>query len=118
MHAAASTGSSCARLSASASSTPPRSAAFRRLSSLSALLQATWSLPIRIPTSAATASQPLAGVVTNATEADRDAMIDSLKRAYLADQLSTDELALRVETAHVAETLDELDAALADLTAR
>ena len=55
---------------------------------------------------------------TDATEADRDAVIDSLKRAYVGDQLSTDELARRVEAAHGAGTLDELDVVLADLTAR
>jgi Domain of unknown function (DUF1707) len=49
---------------------------------------------------------------TEVTEADRDEVIDSLKRAYVSDELSTDELAKRVAVAHVAETLDELDAAL------
>ena len=47
------------------------------------------------------------------TEADRDEVIDSLKRAYVADVLTTDELGDRVAIAHLAETLDELDAALA-----
>lgn len=53
---------------------------------------------------------------TQATEADRDAVIDSLKAAFVRDELSVEELGRRVETAHLAETLNELDAALADLT--
>ncbi len=53
---------------------------------------------------------------TQATEADRDAVIDSLKAAFVRDELSAEELGRRVETAHIAETLSELDAALADLT--
>ncbi len=53
---------------------------------------------------------------TEVTEADRDAVIDCLKRAFVRDELSADELGRRVETAHVAETLEELDAAIADLT--
>lgn len=53
---------------------------------------------------------------TEVTEADRDAVIDSLKRAFVRDELSADELGRRVETAHVAETLDELDASLSGLT--
>ena len=53
---------------------------------------------------------------TEVTEADRDAVIDSLKRAFVSDELSAEELGRRVETAHVAETLDELDAALSGLT--
>lgn len=53
---------------------------------------------------------------TEVTEADRDAAIDCLKRAFLNDELSADDLGRRVETAHVAETLDALDQALVDLT--
>jgi hypothetical protein len=49
------------------------------------------------------------------TEADRDAAIEALKRAFVRDDLSAEELGRRVEAAHVAETLDELDAAVADL---
>ncbi len=49
------------------------------------------------------------------TEADRDAAIDALKRAYVRDEIAIDELAGRVATAHIAETLDELDAALSGL---
>ena len=52
----------------------------------------------------------------HATEADRDEVIEGLKRAYVRDDLTTEELAERVATAHLAETLDELDAALAGLT--
>lgn len=48
------------------------------------------------------------------TEADRDAAINALKRAYVADVLSTEELGRRVAIAHLAETLDEIDGALAD----
>ena len=55
---------------------------------------------------------------TDVTEADRDAVIDSLKRAFVRDELSADELGRRVETAHTAETLDELDAALSGLSVR
>jgi Domain of unknown function (DUF1707) len=53
---------------------------------------------------------------TQATEADRDAVVDSLKVAFVRDELSVDELAHRVEAAHVAERLDQLDAVLADLS--
>jgi Domain of unknown function (DUF1707) len=49
----------------------------------------------------------------HATEADRDEAIDSLKRAYVRDELTTEELGERVSIAHLAETLDELDAVLA-----
>ena len=51
----------------------------------------------------------------HATEADRDEVIESLKRAYVRDDLTTDELGDRASAAHLAETLDELDAVLADL---
>jgi Domain of unknown function (DUF1707) len=50
------------------------------------------------------------------TEADRDEAIECLKRAYCRDELTTDELAERVGIAHVAVTLDELDAAVADVS--
>lgn len=53
---------------------------------------------------------------TDATEADRDEAIDCLKRAYVKEELTTEELAERVAIAHVAETLDQLDAALADVS--
>jgi hypothetical protein len=52
---------------------------------------------------------------TEVTEADRDAVIVSLKQAYVDDELTTDELGDRVVIAHVAETLEELDGALAGL---
>jgi Domain of unknown function (DUF1707) len=52
----------------------------------------------------------------DATEADRDEVIEGLKRAYVRDELTTDELGDRVAAAHRAETLDELDAVLAGLT--
>ncbi len=52
---------------------------------------------------------------TEATEADRDAVIHSLKAAFVRDEFSAEELGQRVEIAHRAETLDELDDALADL---
>jgi hypothetical protein len=41
---------------------------------------------------------------------------ECLKRAYCRDELTTDELADRVGIAHLAETLDELDAAVADVS--
>ena len=50
------------------------------------------------------------------TEADRDAAIEALKRAYVRDEIGIDELAGRVATAHIAEALEELDAALSGLT--
>jgi len=50
------------------------------------------------------------------TEADRDAVIEGLKAAFVREQLSTDTLGERVAIAHLAETLDELDAALAGMT--
>jgi Domain of unknown function (DUF1707) len=53
---------------------------------------------------------------TDPTEADRDEVIDSLKRAFVRDELTTDELSDRVATAHLAQTLDQLDGALADLS--
>jgi Domain of unknown function (DUF1707) len=49
------------------------------------------------------------------TEADRDAAVDALKAAFVDDRLSTGELGERVAIAHLADTLDELDAALRDL---
>jgi hypothetical protein len=52
----------------------------------------------------------------HATEADRDEVIESLKWAFVRDELTTDELGERVSVAHLAETLDELDAVLAGLT--
>jgi hypothetical protein len=52
---------------------------------------------------------------TAVTEADRDAVIDALKRAYVRDELTADELGERVAIAHDAQTLDELDGALAGL---
>jgi hypothetical protein len=52
---------------------------------------------------------------TTLTEADRDAAIEALKRAYVRGEIEIDELAGRVATAHIAETLDELDAALSGL---
>lgn len=53
---------------------------------------------------------------TDVTEADRDEVVTCLKRAYVNDQLTTDQLAERVGIAHLAERLDELDAALADVS--
>jgi hypothetical protein len=53
---------------------------------------------------------------TDVTEADRDEAIDCLKRAYVRDELTTDELAERVAIAHVAEKLEQLDTALADIS--
>jgi hypothetical protein len=53
---------------------------------------------------------------TDATEADRDEVIECLKRAYVSDELTTDELSDRVGIAHSAETLDELDGALTDVS--
>jgi hypothetical protein len=52
---------------------------------------------------------------THVTEADRDEAIDCLKRAYVRDDLTTDELADRVGVVHLAETLDQLDAVVSDL---
>jgi Domain of unknown function (DUF1707) len=46
------------------------------------------------------------------TEADRDAVIDALKRAYVRDDLTTEELSERVAIAHDAETLDRLEAVM------
>ena len=52
---------------------------------------------------------------TDVTEADRDEVIDCLKRADVRDELTTEDLGERVGIVHLARTLDELDAALADL---
>ena len=52
---------------------------------------------------------------TDLTEDDRDAAIAALKRAYVSDQIEIDELGGRVATAHIAESLEELDAALSGL---
>jgi hypothetical protein len=49
---------------------------------------------------------------TEATEADRQGLIDALKYAYVHDGLTTDELAERVGRAYAARTLDELDTVL------
>src|SRR5215213_7493428 len=53
---------------------------------------------------------------TNVTEADRDEVIACLKRAYVDDELTTDQLSERAGIAHLAATLEELDAALADVS--
>jgi hypothetical protein len=53
---------------------------------------------------------------TDVTEADRDEVIACLKRAFVNDELTTDQLADRAGIAHLAQTLDELDAALADVS--
>ena len=52
---------------------------------------------------------------TLATEADRDAVIERLKQAYVEDTLSTEGLEQRVVVAHKARSLDDLDEAVADL---
>lgn len=52
---------------------------------------------------------------TEATEADRDEVVACLKRAYVRDDLTTDELGDRVAIAHQAETLEVLDEAVAGL---
>jgi hypothetical protein len=49
---------------------------------------------------------------TQATDADRQALLDALKYAYVHDGLTTDELADRVGRAYAARTLDELDTVL------
>jgi Domain of unknown function (DUF1707) len=46
------------------------------------------------------------------TESDRDAVIVRLKQAFVDDELTAEELGDRIVVAHVAESLDELDAAL------
>jgi hypothetical protein len=53
---------------------------------------------------------------SDVTEADRDEVVACLKRAFVNDELTTDQLAERVGIAHLAEALDELDAALADVS--
>ena len=53
---------------------------------------------------------------TEVTEADRDQAIDCLKRAYVRDELTTDQLAERVAIAHEARRLEQLDAALDDVS--
>jgi hypothetical protein len=53
---------------------------------------------------------------TDVTEHDRDDAIDCLKRAYVNDELTTDELGERVGIVHMAVTLDQLDAALRDVS--
>jgi hypothetical protein len=49
---------------------------------------------------------------TEATDADRQALVDALKYAYVHDGLTTDELADRVGRAYAARTLAELDIVL------
>jgi Domain of unknown function (DUF1707) len=51
----------------------------------------------------------------HATEADRDETIDRLKQAFVQDELTAEELGDRVAIAHVAETLEQLDSAIAGL---
>ena len=59
---------------------------------------------------------PAAGYASDhITEADRDAAITVLKRAFVRDLLSTDELGDRVAAAHVARMPEELDAVIADI---
>jgi hypothetical protein len=53
---------------------------------------------------------------TEVTEADRDQAIDCLKRAYVKDELTTDQLAERVAIVHEARKLEQLDAALDDVS--
>jgi hypothetical protein len=55
---------------------------------------------------------------TEVTEADRDAAIDALKRAYVRDELTTHELGERVASTHLAELLEDLDEVLSDLDFR
>ena len=50
------------------------------------------------------------------TEADRDAAIGVLKRAYVRGELTVDALGDRVAAAHLAEAFDELEEALRDVT--
>jgi hypothetical protein len=52
---------------------------------------------------------------SDATEADRDEAIALLKRAFVEDLLSVDELGERVSTVHLAVTLEQLDEAVAGL---
>jgi hypothetical protein len=52
---------------------------------------------------------------TVVTEADRDAAIGALKRAYVREDLTLEELADGVAIAHEAETFEELDGALRDI---
>ena len=51
---------------------------------------------------------------TEATDADRQELLDALKYTYVHDGLTTDELADRVGRAYAARTLDELDTVLPD----
>jgi hypothetical protein len=51
----------------------------------------------------------------DATEADRDEAIDRLKRAYVEDAITVEQLGERVSIAHCAETLEQLDQAVAGL---
>jgi hypothetical protein len=53
---------------------------------------------------------------TDVTEADRDEVVECLKRAYVRDDLSTEALGERVVIAHGAQTLEALDEAVAGLT--
>jgi hypothetical protein len=53
---------------------------------------------------------------SDVTEADWDAVIASLKRAFVRDELTVDELGQRVEAVHASQTLDQLAAALEGLT--
>jgi hypothetical protein len=46
------------------------------------------------------------------TEADRDAVIECLKRAFVRDEIEVEELAELVAVAHSADNLEDLDAAL------
>jgi hypothetical protein len=46
---------------------------------------------------------------TRAADGDREAAVDALKRAFIADRLTLDDLAETVARAHEAETLGELD---------
>jgi hypothetical protein len=50
---------------------------------------------------------------TTVTEADRDAAVEALKSAFVADRLDAEELGERVAIVHLAESLDRLDDAIA-----
>jgi hypothetical protein len=52
---------------------------------------------------------------TEVTEADRDEAVECLKRAYVRDDLTTDDLGDRVAVVHLAETLEALDDAVTGL---
>jgi hypothetical protein len=68
------------------------------------------------PNAMGRAGVPAAGYASDEiTEADRDAAITALKRAYVRGELTMEDLGDRVASAHIADAPEQLDAVISDL---